>query len=128
MEYNNPKITSFRDLIIWQKGITISKRVYQICKLLPKEEIFGLVSQMQRCAVSVPSNIAEGRGRNTRKDFIQFLYIAQGSLFELETQLVIVKDLYKVNIEEILQEIHDEQKMISGMINKLKANTKQQKP
>ncbi len=74
-KFQNPKITSFRDLVIWQKGIEIAKMVYQLTKLLPKDELFGLISQMRRSAVSVPSNIAEGRGRSSRKDFNQFLFI-----------------------------------------------------
>ncbi len=120
MQYKNPNITSFRDLVIWQRGLDIAKEVYKITKVLPKDETFGLISQMRRSAVSISSNIAEGRGRNSRKDFIQFLHIAQGSLFELETQLILVKDLYKIDIRDILKIIEEEQKMLSGMIGKLK--------
>jgi four helix bundle protein len=123
MEYNNPKISSFRDLIIWQKGIAIAKGVYAITKSLPKDEIFGLTSQMRRSAVSISSNIAEGRGRSTRKDFVSFLHIAQGSLFELETQLLLAKELYEIDSKNLLKMIEEEQKMISGMIKKLKIST-----
>jgi four helix bundle protein len=123
MEYNNPKISSFRDLIIWQKGIAIAKGVYAITKSLPKDEIFGLTSQMRRSAVSISSNIAEGKGRSTRKDFVSFLHIAQGSLFELETQLLLAKELYEIDSKNLLKMIEEEQKMISGMIKKLKIST-----
>ncbi len=123
MEYNNPKINSFRDLVIWQKGLEIAKEVYEITKSFPKEEIFGLTSQMRRSAVSISSNIAEGRGRSTRKDFAQFLHIAQGSLFELETQILLAKELYKIDPKNLFKIIEEEQKMISGMIKKLKVIT-----
>jgi len=122
MKYNNPKITSFRDLIIWQKGLAIAKETYKITKVLPKEELFGLTSQMRRSAVSISSNIAEGRGRSTRKDFVSFLYISQGSLFELETQLLLAKELYDIDLSVIMKMIEEEQKMISGMIQKLKSD------
>ena len=128
MENNNPKVVSFRDLVVWQKGLTIAKESYKLCKLLPKEEQFGLISQIQRCAVSIPSNIAEGRGRSTAKDFAQFLHVAQGSLYELETQLLLAKELYNLKIEQIIEEIHIEQKMLSGLMRNLKPNTIQQKP
>lgn len=123
MEYNNPKITSFRDLIIWQKGLEIAKEVYKITEKLPKEEIFGITSQIRRSAVSISSNIAEGRGRSSKKDFINFLYIAQGSLFELETQLALIKELYKIDLLNLPKMIEGEQKMLSGIIKKLKSNT-----
>lgn len=123
MEYNNPKITSFRDLIIWQKGLDIAKEIYEISKSFPKEEIFGLTSQIRRSAVSISSNIAEGRGRSSKKDFINFLYIAQGSLFEVETQLILVKEIYKIDLKDLPKMIEDEQKMISSIIKKLKTNT-----
>ncbi len=120
MENKNPFITSFRDLVIWQKGLEIAKLVYQLTGKLPKDELFGLVSQLRRASVSIPSNIAEGRGRSTRKDFVQFLHIAQGSLAELETQLILSRDLYAMDIDELLKEIEVEQKMLSGMIKKLR--------
>ena len=76
-------IRSFRDLQIWQKGLQITKEVYVLTQELPKEEMFGLISQMRRSAISIPSNIAEGRARSSRKDFSQFLHIALGSSAEL---------------------------------------------
>ncbi|MDO8492629.1 MAG: four helix bundle protein [bacterium] len=111
---------SFKELVVWNKSIILAKEVYNLTKKLPKEEIYGLVSQMRRCAVSIPSNIAEGSKRRTRKDFVQFLRIASGSAAELETQIVIVKDLYPEIIssytETLLVEI---QKMLTSLIRKL---------
>jgi four helix bundle protein len=123
MEYNNPKIVSFRDLIVWQKGLEIAKDIYKITSSFPKDEIFGLTSQMRRSAVSISSNIAEGRGRSSKKDFANFLYIAQGSLYELETQLTLAKELYIIDTRDIFIKIEEEQKMLSSMIKKLTANS-----
>ncbi len=95
------------------------KRIYIPTAALPATEQFGLTSQMRRSAVSMPSNIAEGKKRKTRKDFVQFLRIADGSAAELETQLLIAKDLYKLDFmisETLLQEV---QKMLSVMIRKM---------
>lgn len=86
-------LNSYRDLIVWQKAIELVIEVYKLTEKFPKEELYGLTSQMRRCAVSVPSNIAEGRMRGTRKDFRQFVIIAFSSGAELETQLVISKRL-----------------------------------
>jgi len=83
------EIKSYRDLEVWQKGIDLVQRVYGLAKLLPSEERFGLTSQMQRAAVSVPANIAEGCGRKHTQEFIRHLSIARGSLMELETHLAI---------------------------------------
>jgi len=124
MTQENSKISSFRDLKIWQNGLTIAQETYSLTQKLPKEELFGLVSQMRRASVSVPSNIAEGRSRSSRKDFSQFLRIALGSLAELETQLLLTKNLYEhINIDNVMQMVHEEQRMISGMIKSLKPNT-----
>lgn len=78
-----------RDLIVWQKSLDLADATYSLTKLFPKDELYGLVSQMRRSAVSIPSNIAEGSGRKTMKDFRQFLCIAYGSALELETQLLL---------------------------------------
>lgn len=75
-------IHSFRDLIVWQKSMVLVKRVYEISAEFPKHELFGLTSQIRRSAVSIPSNIAEGNGRGTTSDYVRFLHIARGSLFE----------------------------------------------
>src|SRR3984957_11747382 len=83
----NGKAQSYRDLLVWQKGIALAKTIYKLTAGFPSEEKFGLVSQMRRAAVSVPSNSAEGQARHTTKEFIQFVSHAEGSLAELDTQL-----------------------------------------
>jgi len=77
------EIKSYKDLVVWQKSMNLVVDIYKITENFPREEVFGLTSQMRRCAISIPSNIAEGRGRGTRKDFAQFLRIALGSADEL---------------------------------------------
>jgi four helix bundle protein len=84
---------SYRDLLVWQKGIELAKIIYRISAKLPAEEKFGLISQMRRAAISVPSNIAEGQARHTTGEFIQFISHAEGSVAELDTQLVVVVEL-----------------------------------
>lgn len=91
----------YQELKIWQKAMTLVKQVYIVMKLLPDDEKFGLTSQIKRCSVSIPSNIAEGAGRNSKKEFIRFLSIANGSTTELETQLILVKRLEFVSKEKI---------------------------
>ena len=87
------KIRNFRDLDVWQKGIDIVKSVYETVNGFPKQELYGLANQMQRCSVSIPSNIAEGFNRYHNKEYRQFLYIALGSCAELETQIEIATEL-----------------------------------
>ena len=84
---------TYKELDVWLKSRSLVKDVYLITQSFPKEELYGLVSQMRRCAVSIPSNIAEGYGRQYKKETIQFFHIARGSLYELETQLFIAFDL-----------------------------------
>jgi four helix bundle protein len=86
-------VRTFRDLVVWQKAIDLVTEIYRVTQKFPKEEIFGLVSQLRRAAVSVPSNIAEGQGRLMEKEFRQFLRNARGSLSELETQILIAQNL-----------------------------------
>lgn len=83
------KIESYRDLKVWQKSVNLVTEIYEITRSFSKEEIYTLASQLRRAAISVPSNIAEGWGRNSTKEYVHFLRIARGSLLELETQLVI---------------------------------------
>ncbi len=115
------KINSFKELIVWQKSIKLVNEIYSITKQFPKTETYGLSSQMQRAAVAIPSNIAEGYRRNHRPEFIQFLSIAIASAAELETQIVISKEQYKeadyLKAEALLEEV---QKMLYSMISKLK--------
>mgnify|MGYP005989932255 CR=1 FL=1 len=113
----------FRKLKIWEQGIEIVKEVYKLSQKLPSEEKFGLKSQITRAAVSIPSNIAEGSGRNSEVEFKRFLEISMGSLFEVETQLVIIHELNLINREElktVFELIEKEGKMINGLINTIK--------
>jgi four helix bundle protein len=89
----NQATQSYKDLIVWQKAISLAKIIYQLTRTFPAEERFGLVSQMRRAAVSVPSNIAEGQARHTTGEFIQFLSHAEGSSAELDTQLILAVEL-----------------------------------
>jgi len=109
------------DLDVWKKSIELVKEIYKISKNFPKEEIYALTSQIRRAAVSIPSNISEGASRQTDKEFVQFLYIALGSSSELETQIIIAKELsYIDNVEIILQQIIRVKKMINGLIRHIK--------
>jgi four helix bundle protein len=83
----------YKDLLVWQKGIELVKEIYKLTKPFPSDERFGLVSQMRRAAVSIPSNIAEGQARHTTKEFIQYLSHAEGSLAELDTQIIVSMEL-----------------------------------
>ena len=86
------EIRSYRDLKAWQKAMELSRRIYAETKALPREEAYGLTAQIRRAAVSVPANIAEGWGRNVRRDYLRFLRIARGSVFEVETLLILAAD------------------------------------
>ena len=113
------KISSYKDLLVWQKAIKLVKETYLLTRQLPEDEKFGLISQMKRCSVSIASNIAEGWGRNSTKSYIQFLRIARGSLLELETQLIICKELTYVSVEtydKINDLIVEESKMLNALI------------
>lgn len=111
---------SFKQLIVWQKSILLVKEIYIITDALPKHEIYGLASQMRRAVISIPSNIAEGYKRKTLGDYLRFLNIADASGAELETQIILVKDLYPTiqtaKAEDLLVEI---QKMLFVLIQKL---------
>ena len=116
------KIKSYKDLNIWKRSIEIVEEVYKITENFPKEEIYGLTSQLRRSAVSIPSNIAEGFTRFCNKEYRQFLYISLGSCAELTTQIVISFHLSYLNSEKrdrILNEIGEISKMIMGLIKKL---------
>lgn len=105
---------NFRELNIWKKGMTIVKSTYTISKDLPSEEKYGLSSQIQRCSISIPSNIAEGPGRGTVKDFTNFLNMSLSSSYELETQLILIKDLFKIETDKIIEDINELQRMTIG--------------
>ncbi len=104
---------------VWQKAMTLVSLVYRLAHQLPKEELFALSSQVRRCAVSVPSNIAEGSKRGTKKDFLQFLRIASGSAAELETQLLLMQNEYHIDATEALQELNQLQRMLESLMSKL---------
>ena len=109
------------ELRAWQRSIELVKEVYRLTTSFPSSENFGLIAQMRRCAVSIPSNIAEGAARNSKKEFLHFLGIARGSLSELETQFIIAGELGYVNAARSLQPILDEAfGLIGGLINSLK--------
>ena len=111
---------NFEKLIFWQRSISLTKQIYLKCKDVNSDEKFGLISQMKRCAVSIPSNIAEGSGRNSNKEFNHFLGIALGSAFELQTQLILVKELDLLSdTNEMLLELASIQKMIYTFKNNL---------
>ncbi len=116
-------ISSYKDLIVWQKSFQLSKDVYKFTAKLPKTEQFGLSSQLQRCAVSIPSNIAEGNQRNSRKEYRQFLNIARGSAGELETQLLIAQDVYKREVGNLIGSLTEIQKMLFSLYKNLEPKT-----
>ena len=114
-------MTGYEKLNVWQDSMDLVTQIYKIVKRLPKEEIYSLSDQIRRSAVSIPSNIAEGSSRNSKKEFIQFLYIALGSLCELEIQLKIcIKIRYLQNLEDIFLQTEKIKKMINALIISLK--------
>lgn len=111
----------YRELIAWQKAMLMVTYVYETTQSFPNDEKFGLVSQIRRSAVSVPSNIAEGQARNTTGEFIQFLGIARGSTAELTTQLLIAANLgYLTESETALKKVEEVGRLLSGLIKSLK--------
>jgi four helix bundle protein len=116
------KITGFRDLKVWQHAYELTLNLYRTTKRFPKEEIFGLTSQIRRAAASVPANIAEGYERNHRKEYIQFLFIAKGSLGELDTYLLLARDIGYISTADYNQlntTRHATMKMLQGLIRSL---------
>jgi four helix bundle protein len=111
------ELNSYRKLIVWQKAMTLAKDIYTLTQSFPKEELYGLTSQLRRCAVSIPSNIAEGRGRGGDKEFIRFLQIALGSLYELQTQLELSVELgFAHDNEKIFMPTLELEKMLNKLI------------
>jgi len=124
MIQESSRIKEFTDLISWQEGHKSVLLVYKMCANFPKSEVFGLTSQMQRSAVSITSNIAEGFGRQTIKEKIQFYYLAQGSLVELKNQLLIARDVNYINEEifgTISKQLNITHKLLQGLITKSKS-------
>ena len=116
------KIKSFRELLVWQKSILLVTEIYKLTSGFPKEEIFGLISQMRRSAISIPSNIAEGFGRNSQGDFKRFLNIALGSTYELQTQIEIAHNLELINKENyknLMKGCLELEKMLNSLVSKI---------
>jgi four helix bundle protein len=125
------EINSYQDLDVWKQSRHLVKVIYQVSKAFPKEEQFGLINQLRRAAISVPSNIAEGTGRNHKKDSIQFFFIARGSLYEIETQLIIACDLdflSKEKLSKILIQLTRCKKLLNGFINYFQKQTNNDQP
>jgi four helix bundle protein len=117
------KIKSFTDLVAWQKAHQLVINIYKTTDKFPKKEIFGLINQMRRCAVSITSNVAEGFSRQGVKEKIQFYYLALGSITELQNQLLIAKDinyLSKEKFDELAKQTIEVHKLINGLIKSLK--------
>lgn len=125
---NNTPIQTYKDLIVWQKSMDLVIAVYESTDQFPGSELYGLTSQMRRNAISIPSNIAEGKRRGSRKDYRQFLIIAYGSGAELETQIEITKRLSfgkTINYSKVDQLLSEIMKMLNKMISMLKNNNPQ---
>jgi len=111
---------NYKELEVWKESRKLVKEIYTITDTFPKSELYGLTSQIRRCSISIPSNIAEGLGRRTSKDTLQFLFISRGSLYELETQLFLALDLNYINkdeFEKIFDNIVQCRKLLNGFIN-----------
>lgn len=116
------KIKTYRDLDIWSKGIEVVKDTYKLTEKFPKRETYGLISQMRRAAVSIPSNVAEGFRRYHNKEYKQFLYVSLGSCAELETQITIAKELKYIPKDEeaiLLEKLDHLCRMTTNLIKKL---------
>jgi four helix bundle protein len=121
-------INSFRDLVVWKMSMDLVKNVYEITKKFPKQEMYGLTNQIQRAAISIPANIAEGHARSSTKEFLHHLSFARGSLAELETLLTLAQDLDFCQAKETAEFVHQcEQisRMLSGLRNRLKQKMNQ---
>ncbi|MRX37968.1 four helix bundle protein [Flavobacterium sp. LC2016-23] len=116
-------MSDFRKLLIWQKSVALTTKIYFSTNHFPKEEIFGLTSQIRRSSISIPSNIAEGYGRESDKDFLRFLNIAIASLFEMQTQLEIAKNITYLNEQEfnnLYEDSREVERMLVSFIKKIK--------
>lgn len=114
---------TYRELIVWKKSMELVTVLYKTTDAFPEKEIYGLISQIRRCAVSIPSNIAEGYGRNSTQEYVRFLQIAAGSLYELQTQIEISLNLKYIegnSFESIYESTREIERMLSSLIKKLK--------
>ena len=117
-------IRTYRDLIVWRKSVALVTSVYRATKDFPSHELYGLTSQMRRCAVSVPSNIAEGYGRRATGDYLRFLQIGIGSVYELQTQLEISKNfgyLAESDSTRLLEDLAEIERMLASLTSKLRS-------
>ncbi|MEO8254355.1 MAG: four helix bundle protein [Flavobacterium sp.] len=118
-------MSNFRKLLVWQKAMSLTTKIYTSTKQFPKDELFGLTSQLRRSAISIPSNIAEGLGRDSNNELIRFLNITVGSLFELQTQLEIAKNITYLNENEfnnLYEDSREVERMLIAFLKKLKGN------
>lgn len=118
-------VLHYRELEVWKKARALVRAIYESTRPFPREELFGLTSQMRRAAISVASNIAEGSGRGSRKDYLRFLYMARGSIYELETQIYLAMDLQfltEPQQEALLQQRAESARLLQGLIRSLETN------
>lgn len=116
-------MSNFRNLLVWQKSMLLVTKIYTVTNNFPKEEVFGLTSQIRRSAISIPSNVAEGLGRDSNKEFLRFLNISIGSLFELQTQLEIAKNIIYLdeeNFNNLYEDSRELERMLVSFTNKIK--------
>jgi four helix bundle protein len=121
-------ISSFRDLVVWQRSISLVRRIYETSSDWPKAELYGLTAQIRRAAVSIPANIAEGQGRNGRREFVHHLGIAHGSLCEVETMLIIAHQLEYItsaNLAEQTESIREVGRLLHGLLRSLEPKSSQ---
>ncbi|MEN2486978.1 four helix bundle protein [Flavobacterium sp. B11] len=117
-------MSNFRTLLVWQKSMTLITKIYSLTNKFPKEEVFGLTSQIKRSSISIPSNIAEGYGRESNKELLRFLSISIGSLFEMQTQLEIAKNisyLKEDDFNNLYEDTREIERMLVSFIKKIKA-------
>jgi four helix bundle protein len=115
-------VQNYRDLIVWQKSMDLVKLVYELTKKFPKEELFALTLQVRKAVVSVPSNIAEGQGRNSTKEFLRHLFIGYGSLMETETQILIAEMQSYITLDErneVMLKSAEVGRLVNGLVNSL---------
>ena len=115
-------VRSYRDLVVWQKSIALAEQVYASTRTFPKEEIYGLTSQMRRASVSIASNIAEGHARQTRGEYVQFLGMARGSLAELQTQVILAARLKMLSVEiqrDLDEKLNEAGRLLNALRNSL---------
>ncbi len=116
-------MSTFRNLLIWQKSMDLVTKIYNSTQKFPKEELFGLTSQIRRSATSIPSNIAEGYGRDSNKEYLRFLNISISSLFEMQTQIEIAKNINYINetdFNKIYEDSREIERMLTSFIKKIK--------